>query len=69
MLTPTKLLTKFPIRGWMTPWSRFEVPVRNANMVPSMRFGVIFANSDMMGRVEKAIAMAPKTTSVKIKKK
>lgn len=39
-----------PIAGDMTPLARLAEPVKKANIVPSMPFGVILANSARIGR-------------------
>ena len=54
--------------GAMTPWSRLEVPVKKANIVPSILLGVILAKSARIGNVPKERDIAPKTTSVNIRK-
>lgn len=54
-----------PIIGCITPPSKFDVPVKNANIVPSILRGVIFAKSAIIGKVENAIETVPKTTFVK----
>jgi hypothetical protein len=42
------------------------VPVKNANAVASMRFGVIFAKTTMSGSLTKHWLMTSVTTSVKM---
>jgi hypothetical protein len=46
-----------------------EVPVKNANIVPSIPLGVILAKRAKIGSVPKDNEIAPNTTSVNIKKK
>ena len=57
---------KDPTAGYITELSRLDVPVKKAKTVPSIDFGVIFANKAIIGNVPKDMLIAPKTTSVKI---
>jgi hypothetical protein len=41
---------KVPIVGAIIPFAKFIVPVKNANTVPSIFFGVTFANKTIDGK-------------------
>jgi len=49
-----------PVAGARTPLERLVSPVSIAKIVPSMFFGVIFANNTIMGRSKKAMEQASK---------
>lgn len=51
LFAPTNLLLiRVPIPGWITVDAKFMVPVKKANIVPSILAGVIFANSASIGK-------------------
>ena len=65
-VTPPKvLLSQAPTMGLRTPSAKFQVPVKNANMVASTPGGVIFAKRAIVGKINMAIMRQPNTTSVK----
>lgn len=53
-----------PTKGDNTLEARFVVPVKNANTVPSIFLGVIFANKASVGRKFIAWEITPKIVSV-----
>jgi hypothetical protein len=66
LLTPTNyLLINVPIAGEINEPYRFIALVRNANTVPSILIGVIFANRDIIGSSNKTADKILKVTSVK----
>jgi len=58
------LFTCVPTIGERTPSAKFQLPVKKANIVPSIPGGVILANNAKHGRTLRARLRHPKTTSV-----
>ena len=58
-------LIQTPTMGESTLFARFVVPVRNANTVPSIFYGVILANRAKVGSVFMAREITPKIVSVR----
>jgi len=69
LLTPTNyLLIKVPIAGIINEWERFIVPVKNANIVPSILGGVILPNRAIIGKINSVYENVLKIMSVKKRK-
>jgi hypothetical protein len=69
LFTPTNcLLINVPIAGEINEPYKFIALVRNANTVPSILIGVIFAKSDIMGSSKRTADRILKVTSVKKRK-
>ena len=69
LFTPTNWqLIQVPTAGAITVPQKFNVPVKNANIVPSIFGGVILANSERIGNVNRRVLRTLKITSVNIRK-